>query len=184
MQTALFSSEHTASQSVMQDAYPLGVTQEHRPYRTNRQLWFAHYHDLLGPRALAERLDSVDTHITAIVKGRRNVGDELASKFESAFGLAVGTLDSTAPSSVGKQSVSEPNQRTSQSAGQVITAIPSLPMGTQLDNVLDLLAKSEHRDEAMHLLDWLLRTGAVEYRQRLHRLLLDEPAAGNSRAAA
>ncbi len=183
MQVALFSSKHTASSRLKQDAYPLGVTQEHRPYRTNRQLWFAHYHDLLGPRALAEKLESVDTHITAIVKGRRNVGDELASKFECAFGLAVGTLDSTAPGSIGKQTVSDPNQGTTPPPAQVIAALP-LPMGQQLDNVLDLLAKSEHRDEAMNLLDWLLRTGAAEYRQRLHKLLLNESPAGNSRAAA
>ena len=82
----------------MQVAYPAGVEDDRRPYRINRQKWLAHWLQTKGgPKKVADELESVDTHLTAMAKGRRNVGDDLASKMESVFGLEPGDMDRSPP---------------------------------------------------------------------------------------
>ena len=92
--------EHNASTETMQYAYPIWVeAKDRRPYRILRQQWMQHYqNEVGGPGALALALDSTDTHITAMVKGRRNVGDELADKLEQTFNLPPGAIDAHDPS--------------------------------------------------------------------------------------
>lgn len=46
-----------------------------------------------GPKRLAEKASSTDTHLIAISKGRRNLGDELATKLEEAAGKHFGWMD-------------------------------------------------------------------------------------------
>lgn len=46
-----------------------------------------------GPKRLGEKAGTTDTHLTAMSKGRRNVGDELASKLEAATGKQHGWMD-------------------------------------------------------------------------------------------
>lgn len=46
-----------------------------------------------GPKALAMTIGTKDTHLIAIEKGRRDVGDELASKLEEKTGKAYGWMD-------------------------------------------------------------------------------------------
>lgn len=95
MQIAQLIPEHNASFETMQPAYPMRVEEkDRRPYRLLRQQWMQHYQNQVGgPGALAAALDSTDTHITAMVKGRRNVGDDLADKLEETFSLLPGTID-------------------------------------------------------------------------------------------
>ena len=95
MQIAQLIPEHNASFETMQPAYPMRVEEkDRRPYRLLRQQWMQHYQNQVGgPGALAAALDSTDTHITAMVKGRRNVGDDLADKLEETFNLLPGTID-------------------------------------------------------------------------------------------
>jgi phage repressor protein C with HTH and peptisase S24 domain len=81
----------------MQVAYPRSVPKE-RAYRENRRQWLSLWaEEAGGPRRLAELTDTVDTHITAILKGRRNVGDDLAEKLERKLGKAEGVMDFPAP---------------------------------------------------------------------------------------
>jgi phage repressor protein C with HTH and peptisase S24 domain len=81
----------------MQVAYPLPMPKE-RAYRENRRHWLSLWaEEAGGPKRLAELSGTVDTHITAILKGRRNVGDDLAEKLERKLGKAEGLMDFPAP---------------------------------------------------------------------------------------
>lgn len=54
-----------------------------RAYREHRRQWLSLWSEEVGgPKRLADLTDTVDTHITAVLKGRRNVGDDLAEKME------------------------------------------------------------------------------------------------------
>lgn len=46
-----------------------------------------------GPKAVAAVIESVDTYITAMCKGKRGVGDEIADRLERKFGKPEGWLD-------------------------------------------------------------------------------------------
>lgn len=50
-----------------------------------------------GPGRLAQETGTVDTHLTTIVKGRRDVGDELATKLERKTGKPFGWMDALQP---------------------------------------------------------------------------------------
>ena len=103
MQVASLMTKHTASPATMQVAYADVMEEVRRPYRINRQLWLEHWLQKKGgPKKVAELLDSVDTHLTAMAKGRRNVGDELATKMEEAFGLDPGDMDRAPPGPIQK----------------------------------------------------------------------------------
>lgn len=106
---------------------------DRRPYRVLRQQWMHHYQNQVGgPGALAQALDSTDTHISAMVKGRRNVGDELADKLENTFNLPLGTIDSRDPSglipdfSAGVQQQATPTL--SQALAVLAGALSSVPV--------------------------------------------------------
>ena len=84
MQSAQLMPEHIASRRNMQGAYPSHMAKE-RAYRENRRQWLSLWADEVGgPKRLADLTDTVDTHITAVIKGRRNVGDDLAEKLVGA----------------------------------------------------------------------------------------------------
>lgn len=98
MQYASLMPKHSASLKTMQVAYADGMEENRRPYRLRRQEWLAYWLSRAGgPKALAIDLDSTDTHLTAMSKGRRNVGDELADKMEQRFELERGTMDASSP---------------------------------------------------------------------------------------
>lgn len=46
-----------------------------------------------GPKALAKKVGTVETHLTAVIKGRREIGDELANKLEAGCGKPLGWMD-------------------------------------------------------------------------------------------
>lgn len=46
-----------------------------------------------GPKGLAAVAKTVDTHLITIEKGRRSLGDELATKLEAATGKPFGWMD-------------------------------------------------------------------------------------------
>lgn len=85
--------EHNASSPVMQGAYDGGMESE-RPYKGWRR---ERLKQLIasngGPKALAALIESVDTHLVACAKGRRLIGDELATKLETVCETPVGWLD-------------------------------------------------------------------------------------------
>lgn len=65
-----------------------------RAYRGNRRYWLARWvTEAGGPKALGLLVDTPDTHLTAILKGRRNVGDDLAEKIERKLGRQPGDMD-------------------------------------------------------------------------------------------
>lgn len=163
MQVAQLIPEHNASLETMQPAYPMRVEQkDRRPYRILRQQWMQHYQNAVGgPGALAAALDSTDTHITAMVKGRRNVGDDLADKLELTFNLSPGTIDARDPSGLSA----------SQKVGEA-PAQPSAPTLAQaLEVVMDAMAQSTAKAELKQLLPMLVETNASAYRTRLGELL-------------
>lgn len=93
MQSAQLMPEHIASRRNMQGAYPSHMAKE-RAYRENRRQWLSLWADEVGgPKRLADLTDTVDTHITAVIKGRRNVGDDLAEKLERKLGKPDGVMD-------------------------------------------------------------------------------------------
>lgn len=138
MQIAQLIPEHNASPETMQPAYPTRVEEkDRRPYRLLRQQWMQHYQNQVGgPGALAAALDSTDTHITAMVKGRRNVGDDLADKLEETFHLLPGTIDLCDPAGL----VAHPsglvafpvNQPATSQPGAVHTVIPTLTQALEV----------------------------------------------------
>lgn len=65
-----------------------------RPIRAlRRRLLQALLKDYGGPKGLARLVDTVDNHLTTIDKGRRDVGDELATKIEEKLGKPFGWMD-------------------------------------------------------------------------------------------
>lgn len=81
----------------MQAAYSDQMDDE-RPHRAIRRYWLK---ELLrengGPKKLAAELGSPDTHLIACEKGRRNIGDDLATKIEVAAGKPFGWMDRPIP---------------------------------------------------------------------------------------
>lgn len=97
MQVASYVSEHSASAGTMQAAYAVDMTKD-RAYRENRRYWLERWVDEAGgPKRFAEEVGTVDTYVTALVKGRRNVGDELAERIERRMGKQPGDLDRDPP---------------------------------------------------------------------------------------
>jgi transcriptional regulator with XRE-family HTH domain len=95
MQIATLSPEHSAYRPRMQCAYPAGMTNG-SPRQVRRR---ENLRKLIGeePGAQAQLAQGIGTpksHLSAILAGRRGVGDALAQKIESHFGLPVGMLDS------------------------------------------------------------------------------------------
>lgn len=93
--------QHSASSTFPQAEYSAKVDNQpiQRPYRLHRRQRLAALRDAAGgPKALAQQLygreDANDTHIIACLKGRRDVGDDLASDLERAAGKPSGWMDS------------------------------------------------------------------------------------------
>lgn len=85
----------------MQGAYIAGMEKSRlpRPYRLHRLARLGELRDQFGgPKELARLLyrndDANDTHLIACLKGRRGIGDDLASDLEEAAGKPAGWMDS------------------------------------------------------------------------------------------
>lgn len=77
----------------MQAAYSPGVEQM-RPVRLARQIRLQALADRHGgPKALSLLVGSPDTHLIALSKGSKLMGDKLARKIEAALDLPTGWLD-------------------------------------------------------------------------------------------
>ena len=93
MRFAPFKQSITHSASVMQAAYACEMEVE-RPMRRIRRLRLEEMlREAGGPKALAERSGVTDTHLTACVKGRRGIGDEMAHSLEVGMGKTFGWMD-------------------------------------------------------------------------------------------
>lgn len=67
---------------------------EERPIRLIRRERFRSLMQAFGgPKKLADALESKDTHLIAISKGRRGIGDALATKIESVCDVPFGWMD-------------------------------------------------------------------------------------------
>lgn len=83
MHFALSCTKHSASPATMQAASS-GLMDHERPVRTYRRARLTELlADVGGPKALFRLSGVTDTHLIAIVKGRRDVGDEMASMLEN-----------------------------------------------------------------------------------------------------
>jgi hypothetical protein len=86
----------------MQVAYASSMAND-RAYRDNRRYWLGRWvEESGGPKAFSASVGIVDTHVTAMVKGRRNVGDELAERIERKLGRAPGDMDRDPPEDAGE----------------------------------------------------------------------------------
>lgn len=106
MQVASLKPEHNASGWTMQVAYARRMKESEkkadvepkRPYRLRRMAWL---NKLLseygGPSKLAVELETQATYLTAMSKGTRNVGDEIADRMETLLGLDAGDVDLFSP---------------------------------------------------------------------------------------
>lgn len=93
----------------MQVAYPRAMDEIRRPYRIYREKWLIHLVERTGgPKVFAGLIESPDTHITALAKGRRNIGDDLADKIESTFRIPHGAMDIAPPGEPAKAGFQEP----------------------------------------------------------------------------
>lgn len=95
MHSATLRPEHSAYRSVMQLAYSGGMTNG-SPRQVRRR---ENLRKLIGEEAGAQAQLALDigtpkSHLSAILAGRRGVGDALAQKIEEHFGLPAGMLDS------------------------------------------------------------------------------------------
>lgn len=69
-----------------------------RAYREHRRYWLQQWvKDAGGPKAFAALVETPDTHVTAMLKGRRNVGDDLAERIERKLGRDAGDMDREPP---------------------------------------------------------------------------------------
>jgi hypothetical protein len=72
-----------------------------REYREFRRYWLSEWvREAGGPKLFAALVETPDTHVTAMLKGRRNVGDELAERFERKMGRDAGDMDRAPPPEV------------------------------------------------------------------------------------
>lgn len=137
----------------MQAAYP-DVMQKDRAYRENRKYWLAQWvEESGGPKAFAEQVGSVDTHITAMMKGRRNVGDDLAARIERKLDRYPGAMDADPPEGVEINAAatelgSTMLRRSSSVAKLRDTLIPQYSTGGSMGYGLIL------RDQPGHITSW------------------------------
>jgi hypothetical protein len=90
-----------------------------RAYRENRRYWLARWvEETGGPKAFSALVDTVDTHVTAMMKGRRNVGDELAERIERKMGRERGDMDREPPEGEIEIFTAEPGTRASEPSGR------------------------------------------------------------------
>lgn len=76
----------------MQGAY--SAEMEERPYRAHRRARLQQLLDRFGgPKALQAVSGVTDTHLTACVKGRRGIGDDMACSLEKAADAPFGWMD-------------------------------------------------------------------------------------------
>lgn len=86
--------------------------QDERPYRAARRANLAQLvSEEGGVTKFALLIDTPKTHISAMLKGNRNVGDELASKIEHRLDKPIGWMDQLQSSEVGRSPI-EPGDPT------------------------------------------------------------------------
>ena len=99
MQSAQLRSKHNAQPPVMQDAYSENMSEETagtapRPYRaTRRERLRQLVVEAGGASELGRICDTPKSHISAMLSGSRNVGDELATKLEQVMDKPDGWMD-------------------------------------------------------------------------------------------
>lgn len=98
MQCAQLFPKHNAQQVVMQPAYSDRMKDEansvERPYRLMRRLKLGQLvKEAGGATELGRLCDTPKSHISAMLSGARNVGDELATKLERVMDKPFGWMD-------------------------------------------------------------------------------------------
>lgn len=99
MQIAQLSAKHSAQLVVMQAAYSSNMNDEEspeRPYRLTRRLKLGQLvREAGGASELGRLCDTPKSHISAMLSGARNVGDDLATKLERKMDKPLGWMDFT-----------------------------------------------------------------------------------------
>ena len=94
MQNAQLLPEHTAYQCVMQVAYIKKVEKLESPRRQRRKMQLVSLiAEYGGASQVARESGTPKSHLSAIVAGRRGVGDELAKKLEGIYAKPEGWFD-------------------------------------------------------------------------------------------
>ena len=153
--------KHIASLPTMQGAYipAMEKSRPKRPYRLHRLARLTALRDEAGgPKELARQLygrdDANDTHLIACLKGRRDVGDDLASDLESTAGKPPGWMDSNPALDIGERS---PSDRAAEIARQ-LDAVEDAETRTKVmilcANLVEL-AQAGRLDQALSVLQAL-----------------------------
>lgn len=149
MQSAQLRAKHNAQLAVMQDAYSENMSEESasphapRPYRTTRR---ERLRQLVleagGASDLGRLSDTPKSHISAMLSGARNVGDELATKLEQVMDKPDGWMDTPIdrykPAYIEEMGVGE---STAPYAGEAVTR--SSGLAKRLKSYLDWLDASQ-----------------------------------------
>jgi plasmid maintenance system antidote protein VapI len=93
MRSALLSPEHSAYRLVVQAAYPARMAYDSPRQLRRRENLRKLLQEAGGQAQAALELGTPKSHLSAILAGRRGVGDELADKIERHFGKPVGWMD-------------------------------------------------------------------------------------------
>lgn len=94
MQNAQLLLEHTAYQDVMQVAYIKKVEKTESPRRQRRKMQLVSLiEEHGGASQVARESGTPKSHLSAMVAGRRGVGDELAKKLEGIYAKPEGWFD-------------------------------------------------------------------------------------------
>lgn len=93
MRSALLMPEHSACLGVMQLAYPAVMTNGSPRQERRREKLRQLVKENGGQALVAAEVGTPKSHISAILAGRRGIGDELAHKIERRFELPPGWFD-------------------------------------------------------------------------------------------
>jgi hypothetical protein len=93
MRIASLRAEHNAYLAVMQVAYPLAMVGESPRRARRRQKLEELLIEVGGPAKAAVETGTPKSHFSAMINGRRGIGDALAAKLEDTFGKPRGWFD-------------------------------------------------------------------------------------------
>lgn len=93
MQSAQHAGQHSAYRPCMQGAYSRAVEIKTLRHLRRHQRLQSLVAEAGGVVALAALVESPKSHVSALLAGRRGIGDELAAKIERRLGRPAGWLD-------------------------------------------------------------------------------------------
>lgn len=95
-----------------------------------------------GPKNVGQAVGTPDTHITAMAKGNRGIGDEMADRLERRFGKENGWMDR--PTDAEEKVIEEPSIE--QFVTKLATYLSGLPEDQAIQASQSLAALASHPD--------------------------------------